>query len=110
MLFSWPSLSHPVPVHDLASWCVQVCGLKPGEFVHVMGDTHVYSNHVEPLKEQLKNQPRHFPVSTRTRYLCDGAASGVLCAYMRWWCAWCVHALRVPYQRAACQWPSASRL
>lgn len=39
----------------------QVCGLRPGEFVHMMGDTHVYSNHVEPLKEQLKNAPLHFP-------------------------------------------------
>lgn len=38
-----------------------MCGLKPGEFVHVMGDTHVYANHVDPLKEQLKNSPRHFP-------------------------------------------------
>lgn len=42
-----------------------VCGLAPGEFVHVLGDAHVYTNHVEPLKEQLKNQPRPFPVSTR---------------------------------------------
>lgn len=44
--------------------CMQVVGLKPGEFVHVMGDTHVYANHVDPLKEQLKNAPRHFPVRT----------------------------------------------
>ncbi|GLI68726.1 hypothetical protein VaNZ11_013216 [Volvox africanus] len=39
----------------------QVAGLRAGELVHVMGDTHVYANHVEPLKEQLKNAPRHFP-------------------------------------------------
>ena len=39
----------------------QVCGLKPGDFVHVLGDAHVYANHVEPLKEQLKNAPRPFP-------------------------------------------------
>jgi dihydrofolate reductase/thymidylate synthase len=39
----------------------QVCGLRPGEFVHMMGDTHVYSNHVEPLKEQLRNAPLHLP-------------------------------------------------
>lgn len=31
----------------------QVCGLKAGEFVHVIGDAHVYTNHIEPLKEQL---------------------------------------------------------
>ena len=41
---------------------MQVCDLKPGDFVHVLGDAHVYANHVEPLKEQLKNVPRHFPV------------------------------------------------
>lgn len=29
--------------------------------MHVLGDAHVYANHVEPLKEQLKNAPRHFP-------------------------------------------------
>ncbi|PFH38103.1 bifunctional dihydrofolate reductase-thymidylate synthase [Besnoitia besnoiti] len=39
-----------------------VCGLKPKEFVHVMGNTHVYSTHVEALKEQLKREPRPFPV------------------------------------------------
>jgi dihydrofolate reductase/thymidylate synthase len=39
-----------------------VCGLRPGDFVHVLGDAHVYANHVEPLKEQLRNAPRHFPL------------------------------------------------
>jgi dihydrofolate reductase/thymidylate synthase len=39
----------------------QVTGLKPGEFVHTLGDAHVYVNHVEPLKQQLINTPRHFP-------------------------------------------------
>ena len=38
-----------------------MCGLRPGDFVHVLGDAHVYANHVEPLKEQLRNAPRHFP-------------------------------------------------
>lgn len=38
-----------------------MCGLQPGEFVHTLGDAHVYSNHVEPLKQQLENAPRHFP-------------------------------------------------
>jgi len=40
----------------------QVCGLKPGEFVHTMGNTHVYQNHVEPLLTQLERTPRPFPV------------------------------------------------
>lgn len=49
---------------------VQVVGLKPGEFVHVMGDTHVYANHIEPLQEQLLNSPRHFPVSGCQSLIC----------------------------------------
>lgn len=36
-------------------------GLKPGDFVHFMGDTHVYLNHVEPLNEQLTRTPTAFP-------------------------------------------------
>jgi len=38
-----------------------VCGLKAGEFIHVMGDTHVYLNHVEPLRKQLERKPYPFP-------------------------------------------------
>lgn len=38
-----------------------VTGLKPGDFVHTLGDAHVYSNHVEPLNEQLKREPKAFP-------------------------------------------------
>ena len=40
----------------------EVTGLKPGEFVHMMGNTHVYENHVEPLKEQLQRTPKPFPL------------------------------------------------
>jgi len=38
-----------------------VTGLVPGEFIHTLGDAHVYSNHVEALKEQLQRTPRPFP-------------------------------------------------
>lgn len=38
-----------------------VCNLEPGEFIHVMGDTHVYLNHVEALTVQLERAPRAFP-------------------------------------------------
>ena len=37
----------------LTCMLAQVCGLERGEFIHTLGDAHVYSNHVEPLKEQL---------------------------------------------------------
>lgn len=39
----------------------QVCGLQRGEFIHVLGDAHIYKNHIEPLKEQLKRIPHPFP-------------------------------------------------
>lgn len=39
----------------------QVCGLKAGDFIHVLGDAHVYLNHIDPLKEQLEREPRDFP-------------------------------------------------
>ncbi|XP_017116886.1 thymidylate synthase [Drosophila elegans] len=45
----------------LTHMIAHVTGLKPGDFVHTMGDTHVYLNHVEPLKEQLERTPRPFP-------------------------------------------------
>ena len=38
-----------------------VCGLRPGEFVHVLADAHVYLNHVDALKQQLQRTPRPFP-------------------------------------------------
>lgn len=38
-----------------------ITGYQPGEFVHCIGDAHVYKNHVEPLKLQLERQPYEFP-------------------------------------------------
>ncbi|CAM9628065.1 unnamed protein product [Chrysoparadoxa australica] len=45
----------------LTRMIAQVCGLKAGELVHVIGDAHVYLNHVDALKEQIKRRPRAFP-------------------------------------------------
>lgn len=39
----------------------QVCGLKPGEFIHTTGDTHIYSNHIEQVNEQLTREPKRLP-------------------------------------------------
>jgi thymidylate synthase len=39
----------------------QVCGLKPGDFVHTFGDLHLYANHVEQAKLQLTRAPRPLP-------------------------------------------------
>jgi thymidylate synthase len=38
-----------------------VCKLKPGDFVHTLGDAHVYANHEEALREQIMREPRAFP-------------------------------------------------
>ncbi len=39
----------------------QVCGLQPGEFIHTLGDTHLYLNHLEQAREQLTRTPRPLP-------------------------------------------------
>lgn len=45
----------------LTHMIAHVTGLKTGEFVHTLGDAHVYNNHVSALEEQLKREPKPFP-------------------------------------------------
>lgn len=42
----------------------QVCGLEPGDFVHTLGDAHLYSNHLEQADTQLARDPRPLPTMT----------------------------------------------
>lgn len=45
----------------LTMMIAQVCGLQPGEFVHTTGDTHIYTNHFEQVREQLSRAPKSLP-------------------------------------------------
>lgn len=45
----------------LTAMIAQVCGLQVGEFVHVLGDAHIYLDHVEQVKEQLIREPLPMP-------------------------------------------------
>jgi len=46
----------------LTMMVAQVCGLKPGEYVHTFGDLHLYSNHLEQAQEQLARESRPLPM------------------------------------------------
>jgi thymidylate synthase len=45
----------------LTMMIAQVCGLKPGDFVHTFGDLHLYKNHIEQTNLQLSREPRALP-------------------------------------------------
>lgn len=45
----------------LTTMLAQVCGYQLGKFVHIIGDTHLYLNHLEQVKVQLTRQPKLLP-------------------------------------------------
>lgn len=45
----------------LTMMIAQVTGLKPGEFIHTLGDAHLYLNHIEQVQTQLAREPRSLP-------------------------------------------------
>jgi len=60
----------------LTHMIAHVTGRKPGDFVHTIGDAHIYLNHVDALKVQLERKPRAFPkikISSETKDI-DGFA------------------------------------
>ncbi|MDR2677324.1 MAG: thymidylate synthase [Puniceicoccales bacterium] len=45
----------------LTHMVAHVCGLRPREFIHVLGDYHIYTNHLEQVREQLTRAPKSLP-------------------------------------------------
>lgn len=59
--------SYAILTHMIA----HITGLRPGDFVHTIGDCHVYLNHISALEEQIKREPRNFPVLNIKRQVTD---------------------------------------
>lgn len=55
----------------LTMMIAQVAGLKPGDFVHTLGDAHLYSNHFDQAREQLTRAPRPLPAMTLNPAITD---------------------------------------
>lgn len=49
----------------------QVCDLEPGDFIHTLGDAHIYTNHLEQVKEQLSRNEKELPSMTLNENIKD---------------------------------------
>ena len=54
-IMSYSTLAHLIAHH---------CNLEPYEFIYYLGNAHIYEDHIEPLKEQIKREPYQFPTIT----------------------------------------------
>jgi len=45
----------------LTQMIAHVCGLECGEFIHTLGDAHIYTNHINQVNEQLRRKPKKLP-------------------------------------------------
>lgn len=55
----------------LTMMMAQVCGLRPGDFVHTLGDAHLYLNHLDQARLQLTREPRPLPRMVINPAVCD---------------------------------------
>lgn len=55
----------------LTHMIAHVTGLEVGEFIHTIGDAHIYANHIEQVKTQLKREPRALPTLNIKRQVTD---------------------------------------
>ena len=59
-IMSYSVLAHLIAHH---------CNLQPYEFIYYLGNAHVYEDHIEPLKEQIKREPYNFPsINIKNKY------------------------------------------
>ena len=59
----------------LTHMMAQVTGLKPGEFIHTLGDAHLYRNHLDQADQQLKREPLALPRLVLQREITASTAS-----------------------------------
>lgn len=55
----------------LTKMIAQVCDLKPGEFIHTLGDAHLYKNHLAQARMQLERKPLPLPTLTLDKHIKD---------------------------------------